>query len=83
MNRGSPVMCTPTTGTNRPRAGDTNSFRLIPIGFEAGYRYTQLDDDWGIPIVPYARGGLAYDVWWVNAPSGSFATALIPSTLRR
>jgi hypothetical protein len=66
----------PATGkymTTSQRAGDTNSFRLIPISVMAGYRYTQLDDDYGIPFVPYVRAGLAYDVWWIDAPSGNLS----------
>ena len=61
------------TDPNRARAGDTNSFRLIPIALMAGYRLTYLDEELGIPIVPYVRGGLAYDVWWITAPNGGFA----------
>ncbi len=59
---------------NRPRSeGDTTSFSLVPFALTVVYRATQLDDDYGIPIVPFARLGLAYDVWWVRAPSGDFA----------
>lgn len=59
---------------NRPRSpGDTNSFRLIPLVASAVYRFTYLDDEYGIPVVPYARAGLAYYVWWISAPSGDFA----------
>ena len=59
---------------NRPRStGDTNSFRLIPIVASAIYRFSYLDDEYGIPIVPYARAGLGYYVWWISAPSGDFA----------
>ena len=61
------------TDKDRPRTGDTNSFRLIPVEAVASYRFTYLDDELGVPIVPYARGGLSYDVWWVSAPSGDFA----------
>ncbi|NVB80360.1 MAG: hypothetical protein HOV81_18345 [Kofleriaceae bacterium] len=60
----------------RPRAlGDDNSFRLIPLSLNAIYRLTYLDDEFGIPIVPYAKAGLAYYVWWSTAPDGDFATA--------
>jgi hypothetical protein len=52
---------------NRPRAGDENTFRLIPMALTATYRFTQLDDAYGIPVVPYVRGGLAYYVWWLRA----------------
>ncbi len=49
----------------RPRSeGDDTTFRLIPAAVTAVYRLTVLDDNWGIPLVPYARGGLSYYVWW-------------------
>ena len=62
----------------RPRAaGDENKFRMIPFSINAVYRFTYLDDEYGIPIVPYARGGLAYYVWWVTAPNGDFSKACV------
>ncbi len=65
---------TSPTDPDRPRSeGDTNSFTLIPAALSAFYRFTMLDDDYGIPIIPYARVGLDYYVWWVKAPNGGFA----------
>jgi len=66
----------------RPRTeGDENKFRLFPFSINAVYRFTYLDDEFGVPIVPYARGGLAYYVWWVTGPNGDFATSCIgPNT---
>jgi hypothetical protein len=52
------------------RSGDTNNFRLIPTELTATYRFTWLDDQYSIPVVPYARAGLAYYVWWISTPSG-------------
>lgn len=52
-----------------------NSFWLIPLALTATYRLTVLDDNYGIPVVPYVRGGLSYYLWWVNAPDGSIARA--------
>ncbi|HEY1552671.1 MAG TPA: MXAN_2562 family outer membrane beta-barrel protein [Kofleriaceae bacterium] len=50
---------------NRPRSpGDTTAFRLIPVQLTALYRFSVLDDNYGIPIVPYVRGGFGYYVWW-------------------
>lgn len=46
--------------------GDENTFRLIPLALTATYRFTWLDDEYGIPVVPYVRGGLAYYIWWVR-----------------
>jgi hypothetical protein len=45
----------------------------VPLAATATYRATQLDDLYGIPLVPYARGGLAYYIWWMTAPSGNIA----------
>jgi len=47
--------------------GDRNAFRLIPLELTAAYRFTWLDDEYGIPVVPYIRGGLAYYAWFVSA----------------
>jgi hypothetical protein len=48
-------------------AGDENTFRLIPLALTATYRFTWLDDEYGIPLVPYVRGGLAYYIWSVRS----------------
>ena len=62
--------------TMRPRSsGDNNTFRLFPLTLSAVYRFTYLDDEFGIPVVPYARAGLGYYVWWIVAPNGDFATS--------
>ncbi|HTR52182.1 MAG TPA: MXAN_2562 family outer membrane beta-barrel protein [Kofleriaceae bacterium] len=50
---------------DRPRSpNDTSTFHLIPFAITASYRFTTLDDDYGIPIVPYVRAGLSYYAWW-------------------
>ncbi len=53
--------------------GDTTSFRLIPTALNAVYRFTELDDRWGVPLVPYGKIGLSYYLWWIDAPSGDLA----------
>jgi hypothetical protein len=57
----------------RARGSDINKFRLIPMALTATYRFTWLDDEYGIPVVPYVRGGLAYYLWWVSVANGSLA----------
>lgn len=63
-------------GTNQDQAmrerssASRNTFRLIPTAATVGYRFTALDDLYGIPVVPYVRGGLSYYVWWMKAPNG-------------
>jgi hypothetical protein len=58
----------------RPRASDHNTFRLVPTELSATYRFTWFDDNYGVPIVPYARGGLGYYIWWVSV-AGHYAHA--------
>ncbi|HTL37525.1 MAG TPA: MXAN_2562 family outer membrane beta-barrel protein [Kofleriaceae bacterium] len=66
---------TASQGDLRPRSeGDTNKFRLFPFSVNAIYRFTYLDDEFGVPIVPYAKLGGAYYVWWIVAPNGDFAS---------
>jgi hypothetical protein len=53
---------------------DRTGFRLVPTAVSAVYRYTGLDDAFGVPLVPYAKAGLAYYLWWITEPDGSIAT---------
>ncbi len=62
------------TDPMRPRAtGDTNTFRLIPFAITGIYRFSVLDDLYGIPVVPYVKAGLAYDLWWMRGPNGDLS----------
>lgn len=58
--------------TTTMRSDAHNAMRLIPLALTATYRFTWLDDNYGIPVVPYVRGGLAYDIWWI-AINGRYA----------
>jgi hypothetical protein len=52
---------------NRPRSeADENTVRMIPLALSAVYRFTYLDDEYGIPVVPYVRAGLGYYVWFIH-----------------
>jgi hypothetical protein len=57
-----------------PRSeGDNTSFHLIPLVVSAVYRFTYPDDEYGIPLIPYARAGIGYYVWWSTSPDANFA----------
>jgi hypothetical protein len=45
-----------------------NTFRLIPLAATVTYRFTYLDDQFGVPVIPYARAGLSYYTWWIKGP---------------
>ncbi|HEY1554956.1 MAG TPA: MXAN_2562 family outer membrane beta-barrel protein [Kofleriaceae bacterium] len=67
---------------DRPRSpNDTNTFHLIPFAITASYRFTTLDDQYGVPVVPYLRGGLAYYAWW-STTDGSFSVVTEPDGSR-
>jgi outer membrane protein W len=76
------VTCIDTPGDpHRTRSkGDENSFHLIPAALTATYRFTYLDDEYGIPIVPYGRAGLGYYVWWSDGPNGNASVYTNPTT---
>jgi hypothetical protein len=67
------TMTSSPTDADRARAADRNAFRLLPTALSAVYRFTWLDDEYAIPIVPYARAGLAYYLWWISVNNGDFA----------
>jgi hypothetical protein len=61
--------CMPETRAD----GDQTSFRLMPLALGAVYRFTMFDDQWHVPVVPYARAGLSYYLWWITAPDGTLS----------
>ncbi len=50
---------------------ERTNFRVYPLSVSAVYRYTELDDRFSIPLVPYGRLGLAYSLWSVSRPDGT------------
>lgn len=52
------------------RSNESTKFRLIPTNIGAVYRFTDLDDRFGVPLVPYGKASLAYYIWWITAPDG-------------
>ncbi|MBL4633305.1 MAG: hypothetical protein JKY56_05510 [Kofleriaceae bacterium] len=58
--------------------GDTSTFTLIPTSIGAVYRFTELDDKYGIPLVPYGKLALSYYLWKFTAPDGN--TSESPTT---
>jgi hypothetical protein len=59
-------------GTNE-RSSDTTVFNLLPLKLHAVYRFDWLIENTPIPLVPYARGGLAYYIWWATTGTGDIS----------
>ena len=52
---------------------DTTSLTVLPMSLDAAYRFTTLADRWSFPLVPYAKAGLAYSLWWMENGVGNIS----------
>lgn len=52
---------------------ESTSLTVIPLQVTATYRLDLLMDDYGVPLVPYARLAIDRYQWWVTGPGGSTA----------
>jgi hypothetical protein len=62
-------------GTAERSSGDRTKFRLFPTSIGAVYRFTRLDEEFNIPVIPYGRASLAYYLWYFSDPSGEVSEA--------
>jgi len=44
---------------------------IVPIYYSAAFRCDILAERWGIPLVPYVKGGIATYYWWVLNAGGT------------
>lgn len=51
---------------------DSTSLMIVPLRLMLVYRF-QLFDRMGVPLIPFAKAGLAYTFWWVNGTDGDIA----------
>lgn len=58
------LLANPGPDENVRSEADSTSFLVVPITVLVGYRFELLADRFKVPIVPYARGGLGYGLWW-------------------
>ncbi len=63
------VQTQPADPTVRSDA-DRVRFSVMPFTLLLGYRFELLADRFKVPLVPYARGGLAYGIWWAGNGDG-------------
>lgn len=57
------------------RTSDDTKLRMLPLQADITYRFDYAAIRWGVPLVPYARGGLTYALWWVLNGRGEIASA--------
>jgi hypothetical protein len=68
------ILAAPDPGENIRSQADRTTFGALPIALLVGYRFAYLADRFKVPIVPYARGGVAYGFWWSKDGSKKIAS---------
>ncbi len=54
-------------------SSDTTVFNLVPVRLTVGYHFDYLQQNMGVPLVPYAAAGISYYLWWVLDGLGNVA----------
>ncbi len=49
---------------------DETELMVVPITIDLVYRFNFLAEKYNFPLVPYAKGGLAYGLWWAMDGTG-------------
>ncbi|MCA9661363.1 MAG: hypothetical protein KC486_23690 [Myxococcales bacterium] len=52
---------------------DSTVFWTMPMALQLVYRFEFMADRWHVPIVPYAKGGLAWALWWSKNGDGNLS----------
>lgn len=55
-----------TSSSSTVRSASSTSISLIPFSILAIYRFDVLAEHFKIPLVPYAKIGLNYNLWWID-----------------
>lgn len=53
--------------------GDRTKITLVPISLLAVYRFDVMANRWQVPLVPYAKLGINYTLWWMRQGDGTVA----------
>jgi hypothetical protein len=67
------LLADPAANENIRSSADTTRFGMVPVSLMLIYRFELLADFYKVPLVPYAKAGLAYSFWWVKDGTGKVA----------
>jgi MYXO-CTERM domain-containing protein len=56
---------------------DTTTLSIVPISVDAVYRFDVLAERYDFPLVPYARAGIVYALWWMENGVGNISRTTI------
>jgi hypothetical protein len=72
-DRADALVAAPVADEHLRSSADKIRFNVVPVTVLLGYRFELLADRFRVPLVPYARGGVAYGFWW-ERKGGQLAT---------
>ena len=72
-DRANALVSVPTDENNLRSDADETVFGVVPTALLLSYRFSLLADRFHVPLVPYAKGGLAYAFFWNTTGSGNLA----------
>lgn len=72
-DRAQALLTQPEPGENVRSEADGVSFAMVPLSLLLVYRFELLANSLSVPLVPYAKGGLAYSFWWTKDGNGDIA----------
>jgi hypothetical protein len=58
---------------NGAPSGDKTAIKLVPLVLQGIYRYEELARRTPVPLVPYAKLGVNYTIWWITNGAGDVA----------
>lgn len=67
------IIAEPMEGESLRSSADTTTFGMLPLALLLSYRLELLPDRLRVPLVPYAKAGLAYSLYWIKSGSGNIA----------
>jgi len=56
------------------QSSDSTEFAMVPMTLSLVYHFDVLAIKWNVPIVPFFKGGLDYNIWWINDGVGDTST---------
>jgi hypothetical protein len=62
-----------TPSTSEELSAGKTAITLVPLSVLAVYRFDVLAERFAIPVVPFAKFGLGYTLWWIEKSDGSLA----------
>jgi hypothetical protein len=67
------LIAEPMEDENLRSDADNTTFGMVPLALLLSYRLELLPDRLRVPLVPYAKAGLAYSIYWIKSGSGNIA----------